>query len=257
MAQTFISWNVNGVRSVERKGFLDWLVKSNYDVVSLQETKVADHAILSEALRQPDGYRSYWHGATEKLGYSGVAVFTKKEPKSARADFGQTILSGEGRVLELNYGDWLFLTVYFPNGKASPARLEYKLNFYREFLAYLKQKRSEGHSIIFGGDVNTAHHEIDLARPQENEKISGFLPIERAWLDEVEQAGFVDSFRYFSTEAGQYTWWDQKSRARDRNVGWRIDYFFVSADLLPRLKRAFILSDVLGSDHCPVGIELK
>ncbi|MFH1170379.1 MAG: exodeoxyribonuclease III [Candidatus Vogelbacteria bacterium] len=256
MAQTFISWNVNGVRSVERKGFLDWLVRSNYDVVSLQETKVADHAILSEALRQPAGYRSYWHGAKEKLGYSGVAVFTKKEPKSARVDFGQTILSSEGRVLELDYGDFIFLTVYFPNGKASPARLEYKLTFYREFLQYIKNLRAEGRAIIFCGDVNTAHHEIDLARPRENEKISGFLPIERAWLDEVEQAGFVDSFRHFSHEAGQYTWWDQKSRARDRNVGWRIDYFFVSADLLPRLKRAFILADVLGSDHCPIGIEL-
>jgi exodeoxyribonuclease-3 len=256
MSRTFISWNVNGVRSVERKGFIDWLVKSDYDVVGLQETKVADHAILSEALRRPAGYRSYWHGAKEKLGYSGVAVFTKKEPKSVRLDFGQTILSGEGRVLELDYGDILFLNVYFPNGKASPARLEYKLTFYREFLRYIKNLQANGRSIIFCGDVNTAHHEIDLAHPRENEKISGFLPSERAWLDEVETAGFVDSFRHFSNAPGQYTWWDQKTHARERNVGWRIDYFFISTDLLPRLKRAFILPDVLGSDHCPVGIEL-
>ena len=257
MPRTFISWNVNGVRSIERKGFLDWLAKSDYDVVGLQETKVSDYAILSETLRHPAGYRSYWHGATEKPGYSGVAVYTKEEPKSARTDFGQTILSGEGRVLELDYGDVLFLNIYFPNGKASPARLEYKLTFYREFLNYLKRRCTEGRSIIFCGDVNTAHREIDLARPRENEKISGFLPIERSWIDEVEQAGFTDTFRFLHPEGGQYTWWDQKSRARERNVGWRIDYFFISADLIPRLKRAFILADVLGSDHCPVGVELK
>lgn len=253
---TLVSWNVNGVRSAERKGFINWLTTSGYDVVGLQETKVSDHQILNHALRQPDGYQSFWHGAKEKLGYSGVAVYTKVKPQSARTDFGASLLSGEGRVLELDLGDFVFLNVYFPNGKSSPVRLEYKLNFYREFLNYLKQLRADGRSVIFAGDVNTAHHEIDLARPKENEKISGFLPAERVWLDQVESAGFVDSFRHFSQDAGQYTWWDQKSHARDRNVGWRIDYFFVSADLLPRLKQAFILSDVLGSDHCPVGIEL-
>lgn len=256
MPRTFVSWNVNGVRSAERKGFISWLTASGYDVVGIQETKVSDHAVLSKALRHPDGYQSYWHGATEKLGYSGVAVYTKEKPQSVRTDFGKNLLSVEGRVLELDYGGLVFLAVYFPNGKASPARLEYKLNFYREFLTHIKQLRVAGRSIIFGGDVNTAHCEIDLARPRANEKISGFLPVERAWLDELEQAGFVDSFRHFSDAAGQYTWWDQKSRARERNVGWRIDYFFVSDDLLPRLKRAFILADVLGSDHCPIGIEL-
>ena len=257
MLRTLVSWNVNGIRSAERKGFLSWLVANDYDTVAVQETKVSDPAVLSEALRHPDGYQSYWHGATEKPGYSGVAVFTKEKPKSARADFGPTLLSAEGRVLELDYGDLIFLAVYFPNGKASSGRLKYKLEFYREFLDYLKRLRAAGRSVIFGGDVNTAHREIDLARPRENEKVSGFLPAERAWLDEVEAAGFTDSFRHFSEAAGQYTWWDQKSRARDRNVGWRIDCFFVSHDLLPRLKRAFILSDVLGSDHCPVGIELR
>ena len=256
MSRTFISWNVNGVRSIERKGFLEWLAKSSYDIVGLQETKVMDQAILSEALRHPVGYQSYWHGAAEKKGYSGVAVYTKEKPQSVRANFGQTILSSEGRVLELDYGGILFLNVYFPNGKARPERLKYKLEFYDAFLKYIKDLVHRGRSVIFCGDVNTAHHEIDLARPRENEKISGFLPIERAWLDEVEQTGFVDSFRHFSNQAGQYTWWDQKTHARDRNVGWRIDYFFVSNDLLPRLKRAFILADVFGSDHCPVGVEL-
>lgn len=257
MPRTFVSWNVNGLRSAERKGFLDWLVGSGYDVVGLQETKVSDQTILTEALRRPDGYRSYWHGAKKKLGYSGVAVYTKEEPQSAAADFGPTLLSEEGRVLELDYGGLVFLNVYFPNGKSSPARLEYKLTFYRQFLIHIKSLRAKGRSVIFCGDVNTAHREIDLARPKENEKISGFLPAERAWIDELEAAGFIDSFRHFSKAAGQYTWWDQKSRARDRNVGWRIDYFFVSADLLSRLKRAFILPEVFGSDHCPVGIELK
>jgi len=257
MSRTFVSWNVNGVRSAERRGFINWLVASQYDVVGVQETKVSDQAILSENLRRPNGYHSYWHGATEKKGYSGVAVYTKLEPQAVRADFGATLLSREGRALALDFGDLIFLNVYFPNGKSSPVRLEHKLSFYREFLDYIKGLRSSGRSVIFGGDVNTAHREIDLARPRENEKISGFLPAERAWLDEFAAAGFIDSFRHFHQEAGQYTWWDQKSHARDRNVGWRIDYFFVSDDLLPRLKRAFILADVFGSDHCPVGIELK
>src|SRR3989344_3880362 len=257
MPRTFISWNVNGIRSAERKDFLPWLMASNYDVVGLQETKVFDHAILSEELRHHNSYRSYWHGASEKKGYSGVAVYTKEEPRVVRNNFGPTVLSAEGRVLELDYSDLVYLNVYFPNGKSSPARLAYKLNFYREFLDHLRHLRADGRSIIFGGDVNTAHWEIDLARPRENEKISGFLPEERVWLDELEQAGFVDTLRHFSKEPGQYTWWDQKSHARERNVGWRIDYFFVSDDLLPRLKRAFILADVLGSDHCPVGIELQ
>ncbi len=257
MSKTFVSWNVNGVRSAERKGFIDWLAKSQYDVVGLQETKVSDQTVLNVGLCQPAGYQSYWHGATEKKGYSGVAVFTKEEPRAVRTDFGDTLLSREGRMLELDFGDFIFLNVYFPNGKSSSARLEFKLIFYRQFLAHVKSLRAKGRSVIFCGDVNTAHHEIDLARPHENEKISGFLPEERAWLNEFETAGFIDSFRHFHKEADQYTWWDQKSHARDRNVGWRIDYFFVSDDLLPCLKRAFILSDVFGSDHCPVGIELK
>ena len=253
---TLVSWNVNGVRSAERKGFIEWLMKSGYDVVGLQETKVSDYKILNHELRHPDGYEAYWHGAQEKKGYSGVAVYTKVKPKEVRMDFGPSLLSGEGRVLELDFGDFIFLNIYFPNGKSGAPRLEYKLNFYQEFLAYVKKLRASGRSVIFAGDVNTAHQAIDLARPKENEKISGFLPEERAWLDEVIAAGFVDSFRHFHPEPDQYTWWDQKSHARDRNVGWRIDYFFISADLLPRLKRVFILSDVFGSDHCPVGIEL-
>ena len=164
MSRTFVSWNVNGIRSAERKGFINWLIASQYDVIGLQETKVSDQVDLSEVLRQPDGYHSYWHGATEKKGYSGVAVYTKAEPRAVRIDFGATPLSHEGRVLELDFGDLILLNVYFPNGKSSPARLEYKLNFYREFLDHIKDLRSKGRSVIFCGDVNTAHREIDLAR---------------------------------------------------------------------------------------------
>lgn len=252
----FISWNVNGLRAAAKKGFFDWLGRGRYDLVALQETKVADPSSLASELLAPDGYTSYWHSA-DRPGYSGVAVYVKKESPAVKTDFREKILSAEGRLIELDLGDLLFLNVYFPNGKASPARLKYKLEFYGAFLEYLKTVRCRGRSVIFCGDVNTAHREIDLARPRENEKISGFLPVERAWIDQVIEAGFLDTFRLFHAEPNQYSWWDQKSRARERNVGWRIDYFFASNDLRPRLVDAFILSEVTGSDHCPVGLAIK
>ncbi|MEK7585498.1 MAG: exodeoxyribonuclease III [Patescibacteria group bacterium] len=254
--KTFISWNVNGIRAVAKKGFLDWLTSKSYDLVALQETKIGDPKILDQSLHSPVGYTSFWHPAA-RSGYSGVAVYTKEEPKLVKINFGTNPLSDEGRVLELDFGDFVFLNVYFPNGKSSAERLEYKLKFYDLFLAHLNKLTAAGRAVIFCGDVNTAHHEIDLARPKENAKVSGFLPAERAWIDKLEAAGFVDTFRQFSKEPNRYTWWDQKSRARDRNVGWRIDYFFVNANLQPRLVDAFILPDVLGSDHCPVGLTLK
>lgn len=255
--KTFISWNVNGVRAAERKGFLSWLEECGAQIVAIQETKVSDHSVLNSALLEPDNYVSFWHGAGEKKGYSGVACFVKKNflPKNIKTDFGKSsLLNKEGRVIELEYDDFIFLNIYFPNGGASDDRLDFKLRFYDEFLTYIKKLKKP---IIFCGDVNTAHREIDLARPKENVNNSGFMLVERKWLDKLALAGFVDTFRHFYPEnEGQYTWWDQKTRARDRNVGWRIDYFYTSNNLKSNLKGAFILNNVLGSDHCPVGLEI-
>ncbi len=256
MSLKLISWNVNGIRAAERKGFLDFLQQGNFDVVGVQETKVHDPGVLSEALRAPAGYTAVWNSATERKGYSGVAVFSAEQPKLVTDDFGKTLLSTEGRVLMCEYAGFTLLNVYFPNGGGEEHRLKYKLDFFGEFLAYIKKLRQQGHKIIFCGDVNVAHREIDLARPKENVNSIGFLPQERAWLDKFEEAGFVDTFRHFNPETVKYSWWDMKTRARDRNVGWRIDYFWVDKALLPKIKEAFILDQIEGSDHAPVGITL-
>jgi len=255
---SLISWNVNGVRAAERKGFLDFLNQGGFDIVALQETKVSDHSVLSPDLLNPPGYNTYWHGSKEKKGYSGVSVITKILPIKVKDNFGpQSLLSKEGRVLELKYPNFTLLNIYFPNGKQGQSRLDFKLTFYKEFLSYLKKLSKTEKNIIFCGDVNTAHQELDLARPKENEKISGFLPAERLWLDKFTEAGFIDTFRHFHPDQIKYSWWDQKSRARERNVGWRIDYFFVSKNLLSKVKEIDILDDVFGSDHAPVSLTLK
>lgn len=252
-----LSWNVNGIRAAEKKGFLDWLQEISPDILFVQETKVQDAAVLSESLRFPEGYKVYWHGAQEKKGYSGTALFTKEEPICVRTNFGKNTLSSEGRIIEAEYKDFVILGVYFPNGGMSDERLQFKLAFYDQFLKYIK-KRTKDKPVIFCGDVNTAHNEIDLARPKENEKVTGFLPIERKWIDDVVAVGFVDTFRlHHPDKTEQYSWWDMKTRARDRNVGWRIDYFFADQKIEKNIIEAFIWQDTLGSDHCPVGITLQ
>jgi exodeoxyribonuclease-3 len=253
-----ISWNVNGIRAAERKGFLEWLVHSEASVVGVQETKTSHPDQLSCELKNPDGYQSFFHCATEKKGYSGVAVYTKLVPLSVTTHFDKWLLSAEGRVIEVEFPEFVFLNIYFPNGGSGKPRLEYKLAFYAEFLDYAKDLVSQGKRVVFCGDVNTAHTEKDLARPKENEKTSGFMQVERAWLDAFTEAGFVDSFRLLHPEdTGSYSWWDMKTRARDRNIGWRIDYFFVSENMKEAVKEAFILQEVTGSDHCPVGLVLE
>lgn len=251
-----ISWNVNGVRAAERKGFVEWMESGRYDIVALQETKVSHPDQLSDRLLHPDGYESYWHSCSERKGYSGVSVYTKEAPLRVKTDFGAGLLSREGRVIELEYSFCTLLNVYFPNGGSGETRLRYKLDFYREFLTYVLSLRASGKQIIFCGDVNTAHTEYDLARPKENAGVSGFLPVEREWIDQVLERGFVDTFRLFHEGNGHYTWWDMKTRARDRNVGWRIDYFFVSEELRKRVVDAFLLPNISGSDHCPIGLTL-
>ena len=224
-------------------------------MLCLQETKVAVDQVPAELKSMP-GYFSYF-GSGERKGRDGVALFSKTEPLSVKYTLGIDGFDDEHRAIVADYGQFLLFVVYFPNGKASPERLEYKLKFYDLFLEHIDRLKAEGRKIVICGDINTAHKEIDLARPKANEKISGFLPVERAWMDRLVERGFVDTFRIFHPEADQYSYWDLKSRARDRNVGWRIDYFFVSQNMVPSVQSAFILKEVMGADHCPVGIELK
>jgi exodeoxyribonuclease-3 len=250
-----LCWNVNGIRAIKNKGFLEWLYKESPDILCVQETK-AQLDQLDADLKEPQGYHTFW-ASPERKGYSGVAVFTKEKPLDVRCDFGKTGLEIEGRVIIAEYPAFTLMNIYYPNGKMGPERLKYKMDFYREFLKYADGLKNAGMKLIICGDVNTAHKEIDLARPKENSKTSGFLPEERAWIDEFITHGYVDTFRRFNREPNQYTWWDMKSGARQRNIGWRIDYFFISENLLPSLTSAFIMPEVMGSDHCPIGITLN
>jgi exodeoxyribonuclease III len=250
-----LSWNVNGIRAVHKKGFLEWLAGESPDILCIQETKAGVEQLPGELIEAP-GYGAYWHSARRK-GYSGVAVYTREQPKRVETSLGADEHDAEGRFLRLDYSDFTLFNVYFPNGKSGSDRLAYKMKFYDAFLDYTEALRRERPNIVFVGDVNTAHNEIDLARPKENSKASGFLPVERAWMDTVVAHGYVDTFRSLHPDAVEYSWWDLKSRARERNIGWRIDYVFVTREMLGRVTRAFIQSGVTGSDHCPVGIELE
>ena len=250
-----LCWNVNGIRAVRGKGFLEWLYRESPDILCLQETK-AQPEQLDKDLLEPQGYHTYWNHP-ERKGYSGVAVFCKEEPLNVAYDFGAVVLDLEGRVLVTEYPEFVLFNIYFPNGKRDQERLNYKMYFYDVFLDYADSLKAEGRKLIICGDFNTAHKEIDLARPKANETVSGFLPMEREWIDKFITHGYVDTFRRFNQEPGQYTWWDFKSGARARNVGWRLDYFFVSENMLPAMAEAFIMPDVMGSDHCPVGIVIK
>ncbi|MDD5439383.1 MAG: exodeoxyribonuclease III [Candidatus Omnitrophica bacterium] len=250
-----LSWNVNGLRAVHKKGFLEWLKTAKPDILCVQETK-AGIADLPPELTTIPGYHSYFSEA-DKKGYSGTALYTRKEPDKISSSFGAKKYDNEGRIIRADFNDTVLFNIYFPNGKASPERLAYKYGFYDAFLDALDKLKKHNKKVIITGDVNTAHKEIDLARPKENSKISGFLPEERAWIDKVVEHGFIDTFRMFQDGPGHYTWWDLMTGARERNVGWRIDYFFVSENLKASVKNAFILPDVMGSDHCPVGIDLQ
>ncbi len=250
-----ISWNVNGIRAAQKKGFLDWLAKESPDIVGVQETKAHPDQLDMELLNPP-GYHVYWNSA-EKKGYSGVAVFTKVRPLEVKREIGLSKFDSEGRVILTEFPDFVFINIYFPNGGRGPERVQYKLEFYDEILKLTEKLKKQGKKVIISGDYNTAHQPIDLARPKENEKTSGFLPEERAWLDKWIKHGQVDIFRKFNQSPEQYTWWDMKSFARERNIGWRIDYHFITENLVSRVKNAAIHMDVEGSDHCPVSLELK
>lgn len=250
-----ISWNVNGIRACLKKGFMDFLSTHSPDVLFLQETKVAE-ADLPDEVREPFGYRSQWHSA-ERKGYSGVAVLTKKTPSNVIIGFGNDKFDCEGRVIQTEFDDLMIIGVYFPNGQKDESRLLYKLDFYNEFFNYCDDLRKSGKRVIVCGDFNTAHTPIDLARPKENESTSGFMPIEREWISELVRRGYVDVFRRKYPDIQKYSWWSYRSAAREKNIGWRIDYFMVSDDFSNNVSDSYILNDVHGSDHCPVGITLN
>jgi exodeoxyribonuclease-3 len=253
-----MSWNVNGLRAVHNKGiFLAWLEQAQPDILGLQETKASPDQ-LDAALLAPLGYRTYWASSTIKKGYSGVALYTRREPRDVCLGIGIPEFDQEGRTIIAEYDDFVFITAYFPNGSRDHSRVPFKMAYKAAFLELINAYRSQGRSVIFCGDVNTSHQPIDLARPKENANTTGFLPHERAWLDQVlGSAGYIDTFRYLYPESARYTWWSQVTNARSKNIGWRLDYFIISADLLPRLVDAPIYDDVYGSDHCPVGLVLK
>ncbi len=255
MKLRLISWNVAGIRACVKKGLWEFIKQDGGDVYCFQEIKAKIDQIPND-FSKPTGFFEYWNPA-EKAGYSGVGVMTKLEPKMVINGEQDNDWDDEGRVLIVKYDEFTLINCYFPNGKKDRARLNYKLKFYDKFLAYINELRENGEKVIFCGDVNTAHTEIDLANPGPNAKVSGFLPIERAWIDKLTANNWIDTFRLFNSEGGQYSWWSQMGGARARNVGWRIDYFFVDKAIVSWVKNAFILPDQLGSDHCPVGLEIE
>jgi len=253
-----VSWNVNGLNAVLKKGFMESFGRLDADIFALQETKLQEIKLTSR-MRDIPGYQSYWSFSTVKKGYSGVAVYTRVPPKRVNLSLGDPRYDEEGRMIELEYDDFVFFNVYFPNGQMNDDRLQYKLDFYDDFLSYAESHRKKGKRLVITGDFNTAHNEIDLAHPKRNEKTSGFLPIERDWMDRLVASGYVDTFRHLYPDTVKYSWWSYISAARSRNVGWRIDYFFVTEEMLreKRVTDAFIDNDVLGSDHCPIGLVLS
>lgn len=250
-----VSWNVNGIRAIAKKGFFEWFEKTDPDILCLQETKASPDQ-LHEELRNIAGYHSYFSSSIIKKGYSGVAIYSKKKPLSVNYGFGIPRFDDEGRIISAEFDDFTLINIYYPNGKMD-GRLQYKMEFYDAFLDFAGALKNEGKNLVICGDFNTAHKEIDLDRPKENVDVSGFLPEERAWMDKFVSAGYTDTFRMFNNEGKNYTWWHLVTRARERNVGWRIDYFFVNDGFIPKVKAAYILPEVMGSDHCPVGVEIE
>ena len=255
---TLISWNINGLRAAIKKDFFKSCQQLGADIIGLQETKLQEPQLTDEMKNFKD-YESHWSHATIKKGYSGVAAYTRVKPKRVKYGIGEPKYDNEGRIVELDFDDFVFFNVYFPNGQMSEERLQYKLDFYEAFFNYADDLKKQGRSLIITGDYNTAHNEIDLKNPKANEKTSGFLQIERDWLDRITENGYIDTFRYVYPDTVKYSWWTYRFKARDRNVGWRIDYFFVTQDIIEKgwIKDAFIDNDIYGSDHCPIGLTIE
>lgn len=251
------SWNVNGLRSVMKKGFEEWFNATRPDILCLQEVR-AEEDQIPDSIANPEGYFVYWNPCKRKKGYSGVGIYTQIEPDRVNYGFDIEEFDDEGRVIQLVFPDWVLNCIYFPNGGSGDDRLDYKLRFYDAFLENSNRWLANGKHVVTVGDYNTCHKEIDIARPKENENISGFLPIERAWMDKYVENGYVDSFRHLNPNArDMYSWWSNRFGARSRNVGWRLDYAFVDAGLVPNIVNSNIHTGVMGSDHCPISIELE
>lgn len=250
-----VSWNVNGLRAVERSGFMDWFGREAPDVVCVQEIKARPEQ-LSEAMRNPGKYHAFWHPA-QKPGYSGVAIYSKKEPLSVRVGMGFEDIDHEGRVLVAEYRDYALINAYFPNSQRDHARLPYKLAFCERMKSFCDDYVNRGKGIILCGDFNIAHQPIDLKNAKANEKNAGYLPEERAWIDGFLKSGYVDAFRHFTPDPGHYTWWSYRPGVREKNIGWRLDYHVVNQAFRDRISDSKIHPHVLGSDHCPVSLTLK
>lgn len=253
------SWNVNGIRAIAQKGFLEIIDNNSPDIICLQETKASKEDIVPE-LQAISGYNAIWHSGKKK-GYAGTVVYSKEKPISYKNIFENIPdFSEDGRVIEVEFKDFVLLNIYFPNGgtKADGTEmLTYKLNFYGKFLRYINELRNDRKNIIACGDFNICHTEIDIARPEANKNSIGFLPIERAWISKLIENGYTDVFRYLNPKTlDAYTWWSYRGNARQNNVGWRLDYFFVSEEILPKVKKITHLTNISGSDHCPIMMEM-
>ena len=249
-----VTWNVNGIRAAIRNGFWEWLSSDAPDILCLQETRIQAEQI-PENMHRPPGYHTFWHNAKRK-GYSGVATLCRDEPQAVREGFGKPRFDGEGRVLVTEHGGFTLVNAYFPSGRRGHERVTFKIEFYDALLDFCRTLRAKGQNLVVCGDMNTAHQPIDLARPRQNQKTSGFLPEEREALARWLEFGFVDAFRHLHPDSEAYTWWTYRFDARARNIGWRIDYFLVVEELMPYVQDVRIRPDIVGSDHCPVELQL-
>lgn len=248
------SWNVNGIRAAAQKGFVEWVKAELPDILGLQEVKATEDQI-DDSIKSIPGYHTFFHPA-ERKGYSGTAVYYKNEPLSISTGLSDERFNHEGRTIIMEYPEFTLFNIYFPNGQKDDDRLQFKMDFYACFLKDVNALVAEGKKVVVCGDVNTAHQEMDLKNPKANAKRSGFLPIEREWMDQFFANGYIDTYRHLHPDTVEYSWWSYRFNARANNAGWRIDYFFISENALPMLKAAAIHTNVMGSDHCPVSIEL-
>ncbi|WP_405274277.1 exodeoxyribonuclease III [Methanobrevibacter sp.] len=255
MSIKLVSWNVNGIRAVSKKDdFWTWFEDDDSDIINFQEVRATQEQIPKK-LAEIDDYHKFYNEA-ERKGYSGVGTYSKIKPLSVTKGLGIEELDNEGRVLKIEYEDFILFNIYFPNSGKDGMRLDFKVEFCNELLRQLVELKNQGKNLVITGDYNIAHNPIDVYNPKNCEGKSGYLPEERAWLDQLEEAGFVDTFRMFDEGEGNFTWWSYRFKARERNSGWRLDYFFVNEEIRDNVKSAKILSDIYGSDHCPVTLEL-